>query len=207
MASGSSSDISSAYVVTEEVAEAQNRVRFKGLSRYGYSTKTPRSHRRAARKRIYLRQNTLRSSEGGGRNPERRPLLYLRQPDQERGRIAFCWRKDGSIPDVVQPDWQPDTTDLPQEDPLFRSALDSTKVIYVDDVKTAGPGVLNEAFENKTFGHRALIHAPIHGDGKLWGILQPCVFGQPRQWTDEEKAQIESILPRLQPVVANFVAL
>ena len=136
-----------------------------------------------------------------------RCFIYVRQPDQERGRIAFCWRKDGSIPDVVQPNWQPDTTDLPQEDPLFRSALDSTKVIYVDDVKTAGPGVLNEAFENKTFGHRALIHAPIHGDGKLWGILQPCVFEQPRQWTDDEKVQIEAILPKLQPVIANFVTL
>ena len=136
-----------------------------------------------------------------------RCFIYIRQPAQERGRIAFCWRKDNAIPDVVQPEWQPDTTDLPQEDPLFRSALDSTKIIYVEDVKTAGPGVLNEAFENKTFGHRALVHAPIHKGGKLWGILEPCVFGQTRRWTDDEKAQLEAILPKLQPVIENFVTL
>ena len=136
-----------------------------------------------------------------------RCFIYVRQPDQERGRIAFCWRKDGQIDKVFQPEWQPDTTDLPQEDPLFRSALDSTKVVCVDDVKTAGPGVLNEAFEHKTFGHRALIHAPIHGGGKLWGIMEPCVFEQIRHWTNDEKAQIEAILPKLQPVIADFVAL
>lgn len=135
-----------------------------------------------------------------------RCFLYVRQPDRQRGRIAFQWRSNASIPDVIQPDWQADTTELPQEDPLFRAAIELRPSVYVDDVETAGPDVLNQAFERKIFGHRALIHAHIQMDEQLWGILQPCVFGQPRHWTDEEKAQLEAILPRLQPIIAQFVA-
>lgn len=136
-----------------------------------------------------------------------RCFLYVRQPDQQHGRIAFQWRKDDTIPDVIQPDWQPDTIDLPQEDPLFRAAIELRPSVYVDDVETATPDVLNREFEHKTFGHRALIHAHIQQDGQLWGILQPCLFGQPRHWTGDEKAEIELILPRLQPLIAAYVGL
>ncbi|GAB2585607.1 GAF domain-containing protein [Spirosoma areae] len=134
-----------------------------------------------------------------------RCFLYVRQPDREHGRIALCWRKNDTIPDVVQPDWQPDTTDLPQEDPLFRAAITLNPSVYVADVETAGPDVLNREFERKTFGHRALIHAHITGEGQLWGILQPCLFGSPRYWTDAEKTQIEAILPSIQPAIAAYV--
>ena len=134
-----------------------------------------------------------------------RCFLYVRQPEQRHGRIAFCWRKDDTIPDVIQPNWQPDTIDLPAEDPLIRAGLSMKPSVYVDDVETATPDVLNRDFERETFGHRTLIHAHIQQDGQLWGILQPCMFGQPRHWTDEEKAHIEAILPRLQPVIRAYV--
>ncbi|RIV21286.1 GAF domain-containing protein [Fibrisoma montanum] len=134
-----------------------------------------------------------------------RCFLYVRQPDQHHGRIAFCWCRDETIPNVIQPDWQEDTTDLPEDDPLFRAAITLKPSVYVDDVETAGPDVLNREFEHKTFGHRALIHAHITWEGELWGILQPCLFGQPRHWTDDEKRQIEAILPKLQPVIEQFV--
>lgn len=137
-----------------------------------------------------------------------RCFLYVRQPDQQRGRTAFCWRKNDDVPDknTIQPDWQPDTTDLPAEDPLIRAGLNRQPSVYVDDVEMATPDVLNRAFEQETFGHRALIHAHIQQDGQLWGILQPCMFDGPRHWTDDEKTQIEAILPRLQPVIAAYVA-
>jgi GAF domain-containing protein len=134
-----------------------------------------------------------------------RCFLYVRQPDQQHGRIAFCWCKDDTIPNVIQPEWQPDTDDLPNEDPLFRAAITMRPSVYVDDVEVAGPDVLNLDFEHKTFGHRALVHAHIQQNDKLWGILQPSMFGQPRIWTDEEKSQIERILPKLQPVIAAYV--
>lgn len=135
-----------------------------------------------------------------------RCFLYVRQPDQQHGRIAFCWRKNDTIPNVIQPDWQPDTTDLPKEDPLFRAAITLKPSVYVDDVETASPDVLNQKFERETFGHRALIHAHITQQGQLWGILQPCLFGQPRHWTTDEKTQIEAILPSLQPAIAAYAS-
>ncbi|MCK8495741.1 GAF domain-containing protein [Spirosoma sp. RP8] len=138
-----------------------------------------------------------------------RCFLYVRQPDQGRGRTAFCWRKNETIPDknTIQPDWQPDTKALPAEDPLIRAGLAMKPSVYVDDVETAGTEVLNRQFERDTFGHRALIHAHIQKDNQLWGILQPCMFGRARHWTEEEKTQIETILPLLQPVIAAYVAI
>ncbi len=136
-----------------------------------------------------------------------RCFLYVRQPDQARGRTAFCWRKNDWIPDknTIRPDWQPDTTDLPAQDPLIRAALALKPSVYVDDVDAAPPEVLNRAFEQETFGHQALIHGHIQQGGQLWGILQPCMFGQPRHWTPEEKTAFEAILPRLQPLIRAYV--
>lgn len=134
-----------------------------------------------------------------------RCFLYLRQPLLKRGRVAMCWRKNDTIPDVLQPDWREDTDGLPDKDPLFRAAITLKPSVYVDDVETAGPDVLNRAFEEENFGHRALVHAHVTGEGQLWAVLQPCLFGQPRHWTHDEKMQIEAILPLLQPVIAAFV--
>jgi GAF domain-containing protein len=137
-----------------------------------------------------------------------RCFLYVRRPELGQGRTAFCWRKHPGIPtkNTIQPQWQADTTDLPDEDPLIRAGLAMKPSVYVDDVETAGPQVLNRQFEQETFGHRALIHAHIQQDGQLWGILQPCMFGGPRHWTAPEKEQIEAILPRLQPLIAAYIA-
>ena len=133
-----------------------------------------------------------------------RCFLYVRNPAAGRGRIAFCWRRTPAIPDPRH-DWQDDTTDLPQQDPLFRAALAARPSVYVEDVETAPPTVLNRAFEHETFGHRALIHAHITENGQLWGILQPCLFGQPRAWTPAEHAAVESVLPLLLPVIQQYM--
>ncbi|MCC3160563.1 GAF domain-containing protein [Hymenobacter sp. 15J16-1T3B] len=134
-----------------------------------------------------------------------RCFLYVRDPARGRGRIALAWRLDEAVPDPRH-DWQDDTGALPQQDPLFRAALAGQPPVYVDDVEAAGPEVLNRAFERRTFGHRALIHAHILDEqGQLWGILQPCVFGHPRHWTPAERAYVEAALPLLRPVVQNYM--
>jgi GAF domain-containing protein len=125
-----------------------------------------------------------------------RCFLYVRDPAAGRGRIALCWRRHPGIPDPTH-DWQNDTTDLPQKDPLFRAALAARPSVFVEDVEAAPPSVLNREFEHQTFGHRALIHAHITEGETLWGILQPCLFGAPRHWTDDERTAVESILPLL----------
>lgn len=133
-----------------------------------------------------------------------RCFLYVRNPVAGRGRIALCWRRHASFPNPIH-DWQDDTTDLPRQDPLFRAALAVRPSVFVEDVETAPPTVLNRTFEHDTFGHRALIHAHITEEETLWGILQPCLFGRPRRWTPDEHAAVESILPLLVPVVQAYM--
>jgi GAF domain-containing protein len=133
-----------------------------------------------------------------------RCFLYVRQPAQRQGRTAFCWRRTEAVPDAILPQYKPDTTDLPAEDPLIRAGLAGKPSVFVDDVETAGPDVLNRDFEARNLGHRALIHAHIHDADGLWGILQPSVFGQPRPWTEPEKTWIESLLPVLLPIVRAY---
>ena len=134
-----------------------------------------------------------------------RCFLYVRDPAREKGRIAFVWRLDEAIPDPRH-DWQADTGKLPQADPLVRAALAGRPSVFVEDVSEAGPEVLNQDFERRTFGHRALVHAHLSDQGQLWGILQPCVFGHPHHWTAAEREYLEAAVPLLLPVVREYMA-
>jgi GAF domain-containing protein len=133
-----------------------------------------------------------------------RCFLYVRDPAQGRGRIAFVWRRDATVPDPRHA-WHEDTGDLPKQDPLFRAALTAQPSVYVEDVTKAGPEVLNQDFERRTFGHRALVHAHITEQGQLWGILQPCVFGQPRHWTPADREYLDAAAPLLLPVIQEYM--
>ncbi|GAA3929492.1 GAF domain-containing protein [Hymenobacter algoricola] len=133
-----------------------------------------------------------------------RCFLYVRDPRQGRGRIAFVWRLDEAVPDPRH-DWQNDTGDLPAQDPLFRAALAARPSVFVDDVTEAGPEVLNQEFERTTFGHRALVHAHITAQGQLWGILQPCIFGHPHHWTAAERDYLNAAVGVFLPVVQGYM--
>jgi GAF domain-containing protein len=134
-----------------------------------------------------------------------RCFIHVHNPALGVGRIAFCWCKDETIPYVLQENWEPDTATLPQQDPLFAAAIRRAPSVFVEDVTTAPPTVLNREFEDKTFGHRALIHAHLVEEDKLWGILQPAIFGRPRQWSAADRAFIEALLPRVTPLVKAYV--
>lgn len=134
-----------------------------------------------------------------------RCFLYLRNPQTKLGKIAYCWRRYPHIPDVTYSDWQLESDSLPQEDPLFAAALRTEPSIYVEDVETANPAIVNREFERQNFGHRALIHAHLCQDGQLWGILQPCMFGQSRIWSQFDHAIITQLESQLTPFVVNYI--
>jgi GAF domain-containing protein len=134
-----------------------------------------------------------------------RCFLYLRNPNKEKGKIVFCWCLNETIPDVREPEWKNDTQSLPKEDPLFAAALHAQPSIYIEDVETADPKIVNHEFEHKTFGHRALIHAHIIYDNQLWGILQPAIFGKPRQWSPTDHQLVEALLLRMVKPVVEYV--
>ncbi|MDB9526693.1 GAF domain-containing protein [Oscillatoria sp. CS-180] len=134
-----------------------------------------------------------------------RVFVYLRSPDAKVGRVPFCWRRHGDIPEVYDPDWKSEPSDLAQHDPMFAAALAAQPSIFVRDVETASADVLNRDFERKTFGHRALIHGHLCLERQLWGVLQPCVFGKPRQWSDCDRKLIEQAVGWLTPLAMEYV--
>lgn len=134
-----------------------------------------------------------------------RCFLYLRHPQTRMGKVVGCWRRCPDYPDVTDADWQPEPASLAEEDPLFAAALRAEPSIFVEDVETADPAVVNQAFERQNFGHRALIHAHLRQQDQLWGILQPCVFGQPRQWSAGDRAVIAELEHRLPGSAVAYV--
>lgn len=134
-----------------------------------------------------------------------RCFLYLRDPETSMGRVAYCWISSPAYPTIFDPDWKPEPATLSQEDPLFAAALRAEASIYIEDVETADPSLLNQEFEQHNFGHRALIHAHLVWQGQLWGILQPAIFGQPRVWADFDHTVISQVEKRLAPLAATYV--
>jgi len=134
-----------------------------------------------------------------------RCFLYLRHPQKEIGKVAYCWRRSPDYPEILNPDWLEEPESYYQEDPLWAAAVRAEPSIFVEDVETASPDVLNKDFEHKNFGHRALVHAHIRFEEELWGILQPCVFGQPRKWTEFDHFVINTVTAKLAPLVVAFM--
>lgn len=135
-----------------------------------------------------------------------RSFLYIRDPDTRWGKAAFCYCRDRNIPDVTTSEWEQEESDsLEKEDPMFAAALQCQPSIFVEDIETAAPEKVNRQFEKEHFGHRALIHAHLCKEGKLWGILQPCVFSQPRIWTKSDRQLIREITQRTTPLVVEYV--
>jgi GAF domain-containing protein len=134
-----------------------------------------------------------------------RCFLYLRDPATRLGRVPFCWTRTPDIPTVYDEEWKPEPENLPNEDPMFAAALRTEPSIFVEDVETASPQVLNRQFEQENFGHRALIHAHLCHNGQLWGVLQPSVFDRPRVWNPEERAAIAQLLPKLTPIAIAYI--
>ena len=134
-----------------------------------------------------------------------RVFLYLRNPETQRGRVPYCWRRNSKYPDVTGTEWKKEPESLGEEDPLFAAALRTKPSIFVEDVETASPEVVNKDFEAKVFGHRALIHAHLCSDGLLWGVLQPCIFDRPRVWTDFDRQVIAAVTEKISPLAVAFV--
>ena len=135
-----------------------------------------------------------------------RCFLYVRNPQTRYGQAAFCYCRRSDVPDVSSNEWEQERSEeLEAKDPMFAAALDCKPTVYVEDVETANSEVVNRDFEAQEFGHRALIHAHLCEAGELWGILQPCVFDNPRHWSVGDKEFIDLASDRLTPLVKQYV--
>ncbi|GAB4228918.1 MAG: hypothetical protein Kow00121_57880 [Elainellaceae cyanobacterium] len=136
-----------------------------------------------------------------------RCFLYLRNPDTSIGRVPYCWRRSNKYPEIYDPDWKLEPASLAQDDPLFAAALRTEASVFVEDVETASAEQVNRDFEREQFGHRALIHAHLCHSQQLWGILQPCIFGQPRQWSEADRNLIHEVVNQITPKAIAYVQM
>jgi len=133
-----------------------------------------------------------------------RCFLYLRHPNTGMGKVPFCWIRHNDIPMIEDEGWKLEPSSLSKCDPMFAAALRTEPSIVIEDVETASPDILNKQFESENFGHRALIHAHICHGGELWGVLQPCIFDRPRQWTQLEQAAIAQLVQAITPSAVAY---
>lgn len=134
-----------------------------------------------------------------------RCFLYLREPQTRRGRTPYCWLRSPQYPDVSTKTWETEPSSLAEEDPLFAAALRTAPSIFIQDVETADPKVVNRNFEANNFGHRALIHAHLCQNEMLWGVLQPCIFGQPRVWSEFDQLVVNQVVEKITPLAVAYV--
>ncbi len=134
-----------------------------------------------------------------------RCFLYLRHPATRLGKVPYCWRRHDNIPIILDDHWKPEPANLPNADPMFAAALQCAPAIFVEDVETTSPDILDRTFEQENFGHRALVHAHLCHEGQLWGVLQPCVFDQPRHWTTSDRDLITTATAALLPFAIAYI--
>lgn len=134
-----------------------------------------------------------------------RCFLYLRDPHTCIGRTPYCWLRNPQYPDVSTKTWEKEPSSLSEEDPLFAAALSTEPSLFIEDVETANPEIVNRKFEAENFGHRALIHAHLCQNNLLWGVLQPCLFNQPRVWSDFDHFVINKLIEKITPLAVNYV--
>ena len=133
-----------------------------------------------------------------------RCFLYLRDPNTKQGRITHCYATSSEWEDMTRPDWE-EEGEIAAKDPLMAIAFRTPEAVFVEDIETAGPAIVNLPFERDVYKHRALIHAPIYCQGQLCGILEPCVFNQPRVWTEGDRAVTALVQEKLAPAVNDYL--
>jgi GAF domain-containing protein len=132
-----------------------------------------------------------------------RCFLYLRDGMTGRGGTVASWSADARGEDMRRP-FAPEIDDLFAVDPMMGIASRNPEALFIADVETAGPEILNLEFE-RDFGHRALIHAPVYDEGQLIGILEPCTFGDPHPWTEDDRILTAAVQARLGPVAGEWL--
>jgi GAF domain-containing protein len=132
-----------------------------------------------------------------------RCFLYLRNPQTGQGRITHCWGTSPEWADLSGSDWL-EEGDIASKDPLMAIAFRTAEPVFVEDIETAGSEIVNLDYERDVFRHRALIHVPLYYDDLLYGILEPCVFQQPRVWTEGDRRITIQIQAKLAPLVAAY---
>ena len=135
-----------------------------------------------------------------------RCVMFLRDPETHRGRAVHRWAATPAYA-LRREDrgWEPMPATILDDDPMYAEAMVNPEALYIEDIETAAPALLNAAYEREHFGHRALVHAPIWHEGEMYGVLEPSSMVKPRKWNTADRALVAAVQERIAPVVAAFV--
>ena len=137
--------------------------------------------------------------------PCERCALFLRNPDNGLSKMTHLWNSRPEHPLSRSDDWVAESPTLARDDPMFGEALVNPIALYIDYIEAEPADRVNLEFEREHFAHSALIHAPLHFQGQMVGILEPCVFDKPRHWSDDNKKLIAEIQEKIAPMCAEYV--
>lgn len=134
-----------------------------------------------------------------------RCFIYMRDP--RRRQVAYThgytalpsWRHFGNCA------WRPEPNPATLNEPMLKKAFTDPRPLFIDDIEAAEDGVLNVELERQVFGHRALIHAPLHHQGDFYGILETAIRDAPRRWTEIDRSVIRTLQPEVAALAAEHI--
>lgn len=135
-----------------------------------------------------------------------RAFLWVRDPAKKRAKFSHGYTSDATKLSFKGREWGPDVSPRIVAKPLMQRAFLSPHAIFIDDIYDQPKEILNADFQALVFENRALVHAPIYVDGDLVGILQTDQFEEPRDWSVEDIALMQSLQAALGPVTAAYIA-
>jgi len=136
-----------------------------------------------------------------------RCLLFLRDPATRKTRCTHGYHTDPAFAfDRPDQGWVPHPPSIETDDPMFAEAMRNPDALFIEDIETAPSDLVNAAYEREHFKHRALIHAPLQHDGKLYGVLEPCTMTEPRAWSEADREITAWTIKQLTPIAMDYIA-
>lgn len=135
-----------------------------------------------------------------------RAFIYMRDPDRRMTAYTHLATTRPDWGHFALKSWSREPNPETLNEPMLKSAFYSDKVHFVDDIETAPEGTINRAMERSYFGHRALIHAPLHHQGRFYGILETAMKDTPRIWSSQARDLIHWLQPRVARLCSDYLS-
>ena len=135
-----------------------------------------------------------------------RCVLFLYRPERRLCRRTHAWqaRPDWELPRFAT-GWTTLPEDLAEQDPLYAMALENPEAMYIDDIESADPALVDAEYERENYGHRSLIHAPLYDRDVMLGVLEPCTIAAPKVWTAADREITRWSQAALLPVIKAYL--
>lgn len=134
-----------------------------------------------------------------------RCFIYMRDPRRRRTAYTHGHSTMPDWPSRAGGGWRPEPNPTTLNEPMLKKAFTDPAAQFIEDVETAGPEVVNLRIEREVFGHRSLVHAPLHHAGLFYGVLETAMRRVPRHWSPADRAIIVAIQPAMARLAAEFL--